>query len=74
MCGNLCVRITLIAVLIAQPLPCLDVRGAGDDYVVVEYGAQVLSRISVDGDRILLHRFRERTWPRSVVVDSGGTS
>ena len=70
--NSLCVCIALTTILFAQPFTCLDVRRTNDDCVVVEYGSQALSRIDIQGNRILLYGFREGSWPRSVAVDSMG--
>jgi streptogramin lyase len=68
-------RLFVIAVVLAlsttQPIQIDDPAGL-TDYVVAEYGAQVVSKVTPTGARTLIHSFADNTWPRNVVIDHDG--
>ena len=66
------VIILLSVTLFPQSIADANPQSHRRDYMVVEYGNHVLSKVTSAGDRTVIYRFQEGTWPRSIAVDDAG--
>jgi len=64
--------LVLTATLLLQPVVLVNAQAAPGDYIVTEWGPEVLSRVTPGGVRTVIYTFAGGTNPASVAIDSGG--